>query len=172
MKKSILIIVVLFVIVISGKAQKFAYINTDYILESVPSYKSSQDQIDKLSVEWQKEIEDVYAKIDKMYKDYQAEKVFLSDEQKNQRENQIIQKEKEAKDLQKKRFNPKDGDLAKKREELTKPLQDEIYTALKAIAEEDAYLIIFDAANNANIIYSNAKYDLSDKVLKRMGYSK
>ena len=111
-------------------AQKYAFVDTKYILENIPEYKTAQDQLDELSAQWQKEIEGKFAEIDKMYKDYQAESVLLPDDMKKKREDEIVKKEKEAKDLQKKRFG-KDGDLFKKREELVKPIQDKVYNAIE-----------------------------------------
>ncbi|NMB72198.1 MAG: OmpH family outer membrane protein, partial [Bacteroidales bacterium] len=116
-------------------------------------------------------IEAKYAEIDNMYKKYQAEKVLLTDEMKNKREEEIVTKEKEVKDLQKKYFG-QDGALFKKREELIKPIQDEIYNAIKEIAAEGGFAVIFDTSADATIIYSDPKYDKSDQVLQKLGYKK
>lgn len=164
----------LFIIVIaftSGMsfAQKFAYIDTEYILNNIPSYKSAQDQIDKLSNEWQKEIEGKYGEIDKMYKNFQTEKVLLTDEMKTKREDEIVKNEQDVKDLQKKYFG-RDGLLFKKRQELVKPIQDEVYNAVKELAVEQGYALIFDTSSNTGIIYSNPKNDKSDEILQRLGY--
>ncbi len=164
----------LFIIVIaftSGMsfAQKFAYIDTEYILNNIPSYKSAQDQIDKLSNEWRKEIEGKYGEIDKMYKNFQTEKVLLTDEMKTKREDEIVKNEQDVKDLQKKYFG-RDGLLFKKRQELVKPIQDEVYNAVKELAVEQGYALIFDTSSNTGIIYSNPKNDKSDEILQRLGY--
>jgi outer membrane protein len=117
----------------SVQAQKYAYVDTDYILSNIPEYKSAQQQVDNLSVQWQKEIEAKYAEIDKMYKAFQAEQILLTEEMKKKRENEIIAKEKEVKELQKSRFGV-DGELFKKRQELVKPIQDKVYNAIKQLA--------------------------------------
>ena len=168
MKKNVLIIAALLV-VISVSAQKYAYVDTDYILKNIPSYKAAQEQIDKLSTEWQKEVEDKFAAIEKMYKDFQAEKILLTDDLKKKRENEIVIKEKEARELQKKYFGPS-GDLYSKREELVKPIQDEVYNAVKQIALEGNFAIVFDTSSGPAILFSDPKYDKSDEVLQKLGY--
>ncbi|HOK50407.1 MAG: OmpH family outer membrane protein [Bacteroidales bacterium] len=150
-------------------AQKFAYIDTEYILNNIPAYKQAQDQLDKLSEGWQREVENMYAEIDKMYRDYQAEKVLLTEEMKKKREEEIMNKEKAAKELQKKYFG-QDGALFKKRDELIKPIQDEIYKAVKELATEGGYAIIFDSSAGASILYTDPKLDKSDAVLQKLGY--
>ncbi len=168
--KKILFIIVL--IAVSGfvSAQKFAFVDSDYILKKIPSYKSAQEQIDKLTASYQKEIEEKYAEVDKMYKDYQAEKVLLTEEMKKKREDEIISKERKVKDLQMKYFG-KDGLLFKKREELIKPIQDQVFNAVKDIATEGGYAIIFDAASSPNMLYTNPRYDKSEEVLQKLGYN-
>lgn len=149
--------------------QKFGYVNTEYILSNIDKYRSAQDQLDLISVEWQKEIEAKFAEIDRLYKEFQAEKVLLTEEMRTKREGEIIKKEKEAKELQKKYFG-KDGDLFKKRQELVKPIQDEVFNAVKELATEGNFAVIFDAAGSLNMLYTDPKYDRSDDVLKKMGY--
>jgi outer membrane protein len=165
------IIIIISVLLISGAiyAQKFAYIDTEYILNNIPAYKSAQDQLDKLSDQWQKEVEGLYAEIDKMYKTYQSEKVLLTEEMKKKREEEIMNKEKEAKDLQKKYFG-QDGSLFKKREELVKPIQDEVYKAAKEMALEGGYSIIFDSSAGATMFFTDPKFDKSDAILQKLGY--
>lgn len=148
---------------------KLGYVDTDYILKNIPAYQAAQAQLDRIAADWQKEIETVYSQIDKMYKDFQAEKVLLTEEMKVKRENDIITKEKEAKELQKKYFG-KEGDLFKKRQELVKPIQDEVFNAVKELAVEGNYAIIFDTAGNLNMLYTDPKIDKSDEVLKKLGY--
>ena len=148
---------------------KLGYVDTDYILKNIPAYQAAQAQLDRIAADWQKEIEAVYAQIDKMYKDFQAEKVLLTEEMKVKRENDIIAKEKEAKELQKKYFG-KEGNLFKKRQELVKPIQDEVFNAVKELATEGNYAIIFDTAGNLNMLYTDPKIDKSDEVLKKLGY--
>lgn len=164
----ILTAILLFCMGTTVKAQKFAYVNTEYILGNIPEFKIAQTQIDDLSAKWQKEIEASFAEIDKMYKSYQADATMLPDEMKRKRENEIIAKEKQVKDLQKQRFG-ENGDLFKKRQELIKPIQDKVYNAIEAISNTDNYAIVFDKASGATMIYTNSKYDISDAVLKKLG---
>lgn len=168
MKKIILILTV-FLFTFNGFSQKFAYIDSEYILKNIPAYDAAKQQLDQYSAQWQKEIEKIYAEVDKMYKDYQAEKVLLTTEMKKKRQQAIIDKEKEAKDLQKHYFGV-EGELYKKRQELIKPLQDNIFDAVKEIASEGNYDVIFDVADKAILLYTNPKYDKSDDVLKKLGY--
>jgi len=173
MKKGILIVLFCFVALIT-KAQtaaKFGYVDTDYILGQIPEYKSAQTELDKTSIQWQKEIEGKYTEIDKLYKAYQADAILLTDDMKKKRENEIINKEKEAKDLQKSRFGV-DGELYKKRVELVKPIQDKVYNAIKTAAEKKGLGFILDKAGQVSILYANSKYDLSDDVLSLLGYKK
>lgn len=151
-------------------AQKYAFVNTDYILENITEYTDAQQQLDDLSVQWQKEIETRFAEIDKLYKSFQNEAVLLPEEMKKKREDEIIKKEKEAKDLQKKRFGT-EGDLYKKRVELIKPIQEKVYTAIEEIAASENYAVVFDKAGNSTLIYSNPKYDISEQVLDKLGYT-
>lgn len=152
------------------QAQKIAYVDTEYILGNVPEYKNAQTQIDDLSNKWQKEIETRFAEIDRLYKTYQADATMLPEEMKRKRENEIIAKEKDVKDLQKKRFG-QGGDLFKKRQELIKPIQDKVYNAIEAISNQENIGIVFDKATGATMIYTNNKYDISDIVLGKLGYS-
>ena len=169
-KKLILTLGILIAASAATFAQKFAYVDTEYILGQIPEYKSAQAELDKTSIKWQKEIEAKYAEIDKMYKAYQAEQILLTDDMKKKREADIIAKEKDAKDLQKQRFGV-DGELFKKRQELVKPIQDKVYNAIKAIAEKGAYSIIFDkASSDITMLYASSKLDKSDDVLTQLGY--
>lgn len=152
-------------------AQKFAYIDSEYILENIPAYKAAQEQLDQLSAQYQKELESMHAEIDQMYKDFQSESVLLSDEMKRKREDVIVSKEKEYKELQRKYFG-RDGDLFKKRQGLIKPIQDDIFNAIQEISTTGNYAVIFDKANGATLIYTNPKFDLSDEVLAKLGYKK
>jgi outer membrane protein len=167
--KKIFILTAFALISIASFAQKFAFIDTDYILNNISSYKSAQDQLDKFSESWQKEVETLYSEIDKMYKTYQSEKVLLTEEMKKKREEEIMGKEKDAKELQKKYFG-QDGLLFKKREELVKPIQDEVYKAVKEYAIEGGYSIIFDSSAGATMLYTDPKFDKSDAILIKLGY--
>lgn len=155
----------------SQQAAKFGYVDSEYILSKIPEFKQAQQELDKLSVEWQKEIEAKYAEVDKLYKAYQADAVLLTDEMKKKRENEIINKEKEVKELQKKRFGV-DGELFKKRQELVKPVQDKVYNAIKAVAEKKGLGFVMDKAGQVTLMYANPKYDISDDVLTHLGYQK
>lgn len=154
-----------------GPAAKFGYVDTDYILSQIPEYKAAQSELDKTSVQWQKEIDAKYAEVDKLYKAYQADAILLTEEMKKKRENEIINREKEVKDLQKQRFGV-DGELFKKRQELVKPLQDKVYNAIKAVAEKSGMGFILDKTGQVSILYANSKYDKSDDVLVYLGYKK
>lgn len=169
MKKLMLSALVLSLFAGSVLAQKFAFVDSDYILQNIPSYNAAQDELDRTSETWEAEIAVEYEKIQEMYKTYQSERVLLTDEMKRKREEEIMTKEHSVKDLQTKYFGP-DGDLAKRRQELVKPIQDAIYKAVKELSAEGSYAIIFDTASGASILYSNPRYDLSDEVLKKLGY--
>lgn len=169
MKKLMISALVLTLFAGSALAQKFAFVDSDYILQNIPSYKAAQDELDKISETWETEIAAEYEEIETMYKTYKAERVLLTDEMRNKREEEIITKERSVKDLQNKYFGP-EGDLAKKRMELVKPIQDALYKAVKELSAEGSYAIIFDTASGASILYSNPRYDLSDEVLKKLGY--
>ena len=149
-------------------AQKYAFVDSDYILENIPEYQDALDILDEFSIEWQKEIEQKFQEVDALYKEYQAEAVLLPEDIKKQRENEIIQKEKTAKDLQKQRFG-RDGDLYQKRRELIEPIQEKIYNAIEEIAESANYAFVFDKAGSLTILFAKAKYDLSDEVLDEVG---
>ncbi|MFW5877949.1 MAG: OmpH family outer membrane protein, partial [bacterium] len=159
MKRIILSLSAVLFIALTANAQKFALVDTEYILDRIPSYKAAQDQIDKLSEEFEEEIEAKYEEIEKLYKSFQNEKVLLTEEQQIQKENEIIEKEKEIKALQQKYFGP-EGELFQKRQELIKPIQDEVYKSVKEIALEGGYAVIFDTASGAGILYENARYNV------------
>lgn len=170
MMKRVVILSVLFLVSAAFSfAQKYAYVDTEYILANIPEYKAAQAELDRISVEWQKEIEAKYAEIDKLYKTYQAEQILLTEEMKKKREAEIITKEKDAKELQKQKFGV-DGELFKKRQELAKPIQDKVYNAVKAFAEKGVYAVIFDKSSDLTMLYTNPKYDKSDDILEALGY--
>ena len=150
-------------------AQKYCYVDTQYILDNITEYKAAQQQLDQLSVSWQKEIEAKYAFIDKLYKDFQAEQILLTDEMKKKRENEIVQKEKEVKEFQKQKFGY-EGELFKKKQELVKPIQDKIYNAIKKMATDQSYAVVFDKSSDLIMLYANPKYDKSDEILNALGY--
>lgn len=153
----------------SLQAQKYCYVDTQYILDNIPEYKAAQQQLDQLSINWQKDIEAKYTFIDKLYKDFQAEQILLTEEMKRKRESEIVAKEKEAKEFQKQKFGF-EGELFKKKQELVKPIQDKIYNAIKKMATEQSYAVVFDKSSDLIMLYSNPKYDKSDDILNAMGY--
>ncbi len=168
MKKIIFTGVFIFISLIMVQAQKFAYVDSQYILDNLPEFTEAQAQLDELSGQWQKEIESKFAEVDKMYKDYQTQAVLLPEDLKKKKEQEIVDKEKEAKNLQKSRFGV-DGDLFKKRQELVKPIQEKVYNAIQDIATNNNYMIIFDKSGSLSMLYANPKYDLSDEVLDNLG---
>ena len=169
MKKALLILVSFLLLSAGSYAQKFAYVDTDYVLNNIPEFNQAQDKLDEISKQWQAEIEGIYAEVDKMYRDYQTQEVLLTDEMKKKREEAIIAKEKSAKDLQKKRFGP-EGDLYGKRQELIQPIQDKVYDAIQQLAANSKYAVIFDSSSDLIMLYSSPNLDKSDKVLENMGY--
>ncbi len=169
MKKIIISVLAVFIFAGTGFAQKFAFVDSEYILDRIPTYKAAIDQIDKLSEEYENELQEMYAEVEKMYNSFQNEQVLMTDEQKVKKEDEIIEKEKEIKELQHKYFGP-EGAVFQKRQELIKPIQDEVYLAVKEIAVEGGYAAIFDTASGASILYDNPRYNLSDDVLRKLGY--
>jgi outer membrane protein len=169
MKKICVFTFLLILSTMVGLAQKYAFVDSEYIRKNIPAFNTAQEQLDKLSQQWEKAIADGYAEVEKMYKAYQNEAILLSQDMKVKREETIIAKEKEMKDLQNKYFGM-EGDLFRKREELIKPIQDEILKAIKEISIEGSYAVIFDTATGGNILFANPKYDISDQVLETLGY--
>jgi len=169
MKKITFIIGLLVLSSAMAVAQKYAFVDTEYIRKNIPAFTTAQEQLDNLSKQWEKEVADGYAVVEKMYKSYQNEAPLLSQDMKVKREEAIIAKEKEMKELQNKYFGM-EGDLFKKREELVKPIQDEILKAIKDIAVEGSYAVIFDSASGGNILFANPKFDISDQVLEKLGF--
>jgi len=152
-----------------ASAQKYAFVDSEYIRKNIPAFNTAQEQLDKLSKQWEKEVADGYAVVEQMYKSYQNEAPLLSQDMKTKREEDIISKEKEMKDLQNKYFGV-EGELFKKRQELVKPIQDDILKAIKDIAVEGSYAVIFDSSTGGNILFANPKFDISDQVLEKLGY--
>jgi len=168
--KSLFITFLMFILLSSGNlfAQKFGYVDTDYILKNIPEYQDAQNEIEELSKTWQAEIEGKYAEVERMYKAYQADAVLLPEDLRQKREDEIIKFEKEVKDLQKQRFG-NEGELFKKRQELIKPIQEKIYNAIEDIATTKNYAFIFDKASGPVIMYVSNKFDISDEVLDQIG---
>ena len=157
--------------VVSAGAQKFALVDMEYILKNIPAYERANEQLNQTSKKWQDEVEAINTQAQTLYKNYQNELVFLSAEQKKDREKAILDKEKEASDLKKKYFSP-EGELYKKRESLIGPIQDEIYTAVKGIAEQRGYQLVLDRASDNGIVFASPTADISNEVLSKLGYSK
>ncbi|MDR1113084.1 MAG: OmpH family outer membrane protein [Bacteroidales bacterium] len=170
MKRHILLTAILTLFLLPVFGQKYAYIDSEYILSNMPDYTEAQAELDRIATVWQKEIEAKFAKIDSMYKKYQVESITLPDKIKKSREEAIIKAENEAKDLQKRRFG-KDGDLFKKREELVKPIQDRVFTAIEEYAKERGYAFVFDVAGSMTIVYADPKWDINDQVMQKLGIS-
>jgi len=155
---------------LSISAQRFIYVDTDYILDKIPEYKKAQEELDAIAQQWKEEISRKYAEIDRLYKEFQAEQYLMDSETRKKKEDEIVAKEKEAKDFQKKKFGYQ-GELFEKRQELVKPIQDRVYEAIKSLAEERNYDFVLDkASSGASILYANPKYDKSDEILKKLGY--
>ncbi|CAI8320092.1 MAG: hypothetical protein CNE98_02620 [Bacteroidetes bacterium MED-G17] len=149
-------------------AQRFAFVDTDYLLNQMPDYRSAQKEIDQMSENWQKEIEQKYMEIEKMYKTYQVEKPLLTASDRKKREEQIILKERETKDFQNKIFGY-EGELFKEKEKRIKPIQDKVYTAIQKVAKDNALDFIFDKSGQTSMLFTNSKFDKSDEVLDELG---
>ena len=168
MKKLLFITLSFMLFAFAGNAQRYAVIDSKYILEKLPEYKEAQKKLDQFSEQWQQEIDQKQALVDKMIKDYDAEQVMLSDELKKKREDELYNKEKELRDLQKKRFGF-EGDLFKKRQELIKPIQDRVYNAVQKLAVDKQYDFILDKSEGITVIFADPKLDRSDDVLRFLG---
>jgi len=171
MKKFLFTLVIALGSILGANAQKFALVDMDYILSSIPNYEMANEQLNQLSQRWQKEVEAVAKEAETMYKNYQADMVFLTDDQKKKREEEIVAKEKEATDLRYKYFGP-EGELYKKRQSLMKPIQEDVYNAVKAVSEEKGYQAIFDRASSQSIVFASPRIDVSNEVLAKLGYSR
>lgn len=167
--KRILLLLCILIFVGNIKAQKFAYVDSQFILEHIPEYKQAKKELDNISYQWQEEIENGYQDIDKLYRAYQTDKVLLTDKMRQDREDEIIQKEKDVKELQQQRFGP-DGDLYKKQEELIRPIQNLIYNTIQEYAEQGRYGVIFDKSSDLLMLYADENLDKSEKILDYLGY--
>lgn len=168
MKKLLLLAFCSFCLVSFAAAQRYAVIDTKYILDKMPEYKSAQEQLDNIAAGWQKEIDGLQQELDRMYKNYEAEQVMLSDELKKKREDQLFVKEKTLRDLQRQRFGF-EGDLFKKRQELVQPVQDKVYNAVQKLAVQRGYDFILDKSEGITVIFADPKLEKSDDVLKELG---
>ena len=168
MKKTLIIACCFLLVAFNGVAQRYAVIDSKYILDKMPEYKDAQKLLDQFSEQWQQEVDQKQALMDKMYKDYEAEQVMLSDVLKKKREDEIFIKEKETRELQRKRFGF-EGDLFKKRQELVKPVQDKVYNAIQKIAVARQYDFILDKSEGITVIFADPKLDKSEDVLRELG---
>ena len=168
--RKIIVTAVLAIAALTASAQKFALIDMEYILKNVPAYERANEQLNQVSKKWQAEVEALSTEAQTMYKNYQNEVVFLSQEQKKERQDAIMEKEKQAAELKRKYFGP-DGELFKKRTSLMTPIQEEVYNAVKDIADLRGYQLVLDRASDTGIIFGSPKIDISNEVLQKLGYS-
>ena len=171
MKKAFLILALIVATAFGARAQKFALVDMEYILQNIPAYEMANEQINQLSLRWQKECEAKAKDAATLYKNYQSQSVFLSEEQKKRSEEEIMAAEKEAAELKAKYFGP-EGELYKKRQSLMKPIQEDIYNAIKKLCQERGYQAIFDRGSSAGLIFASPQIDVSNEVLDKLGYSK
>ena len=172
MKKKIFALLILFgAVLMPAAAQKFALVDMEYILKNIPAYERANEHLNQTSRKWQAEVEAINSQAKSLYTNYQNESVFLSAEQKKAKEKEILDKEKEASELKKKYFSP-EGELYKKRESLIGPIQEQIYTAVKTVAEQRGYQLVLDRASDNGIVFASPAADISNEVLAKLGYSK
>lgn len=171
MKKILLTLCLIAGVGFAAQAQKFATVDMGYIMKNIPAFESANEQLNQVSKKWQSEIDAQMKEVQQLYKNYQTELVFMSDEMKVKREEEIIAKEKAAQELKHKYFGP-DGELFKKRESLIKPIQDEVYDAIQELSTSKGLDLIFDKSSAMSAIFVSPKLDISDEVLKKLGYSK
>ncbi len=169
MKKSIILAALCCLFSLTAGAQKYALVDMEYILKNIPAYERANEQLNQVSKKWEAEVEALNNEAKTLYKNYQSEAVFLSQEEKTRREEAIVAKEKEASELKRKYFST-EGELFKKRESLMTPIQDEIYNAVKDICDQKGYSLVLDRASDAGIIYASPKIDISNEVLLKLGY--
>lgn len=151
-------------------AQRFAYVDTDYILDNIPEYANAQKKIDNIAEDWRKEIDKKYKEIDELYKAYQAEQVLMPEEMKIEKQNEIERKEEEVKELQKRKFGY-EGELFQQKQELVKPIQDKVYNEIQKLATTKSLDFIFDKASGISMLFANPKFNMSDDILKELGYT-
>lgn len=171
MKKILIALCFVAAAAFGASAQKFALVNMDYVLRNLPDYEMANEQLNQVSQRWEKEIVALHKEAETMYKNYQADMVFLTQEQQNKRAEEVAAKEKEVAELRSKYFGP-EGELYKKRQSLMKPIQENIYNAVKAVSEERKYQVIFDRASSQSIIFASPTIDVSNEVLAKLGFSK
>lgn len=170
MKKLAITLILAAFAIVGACAQKFALVDMEYILRNVPQYEMASEQLNQLSQRWQREVEALGTEAENMYQTYLADKVFLTDEQQRAREQEITAKEREATELRMRYFGP-EGELYQKRQTLLRPIQDDVYNAIKSVAEQRGYQTVFDRASSSEIIYASPRIDISNEVLAKLGYS-
>ena len=168
--KKLLLMLVMAASAVTMQAQKFALVDMEYILKNIPAYERANEQLNQVSKQWQAEVDALTTEAQTLYKNYQNEVVFLSKEQKQTRQDAIVEKEKQAADLKKKYFGP-EGELYKKRSALMTPIQDEIYNAIKDIADLRGYQLVLDRASDSGIMFASPRIDISSEVLRKLGYA-
>ena len=171
MKKIFLTLCLIAGLGFAAQAQKFATVDMGYIMKNIPAYESANEQLNQVSKKWQAEVDAKMKEVQQLYKNYQTELVFMSDEMKVKREEEIVAKEKAAQELKRSYFGP-EGELFKKRESLMKPIQDEVYNAIQELSNSKGLDLIFDKSSAMSAIFVSQKLDISDEVLKKLGYSK
>lgn len=171
MKKILILAFAAIACTFAASAQKFALVDMEYILRNVPAYEMANEQLNQVSLRWEKEVTELSKEAETMYKNYQADMVFLTDDQKKKREEEIVAKEKEVTERRYKYFGP-EGELYKKRQSLMKPIQEDVYNAVKKVSEEKGYQVIFDRASSQSIVFASPRIDVSNEVLAKLGYSK
>ncbi len=171
MKRLFTTLCAIIICVAGASAQKYALVDMEYILKNIPAYEMANEQLNQVAKRWQKECDDLAAEAGVLHKNYVADMVFLTDEMKQQRADEVKAKEQEVAELRRQYFGP-EGELYKKRESLMKPIQDDIYNAIKKLAEERGYTMVIDRASSSNIIFASPKADISNDVLAKLGYSK
>lgn len=168
--RKVLLTALFAIIAMAASAQKFALVDMEYILANIPAYERANEQLNQVSKKWQAEVEALNTEASTMYKNYQNESVFLSQEQKKKKQEEIMTKEKQASELKRKYFGP-EGELFKKRQSLISPIQDEIYNAVKEISDLRGYSLVIDRASDNGIVFGSPKIDISNEVLQKLGYS-
>ncbi len=169
MKKLMLTILLVCAAVLSSMAQRFVYVDSEYILKHIPEYNSAQKQLDALSDQWQKDVDAKFADIEKLYKAYQADQVLLTDDMRKRREAEIVEKEKQAKEFQRQKFGF-EGELFQQRSRLIKPIQERVAKAVQALAEDQQLDVVFDKGSDITMLFANARLDRSNEVITRLGY--
>ncbi len=169
MKKLILVAILAVTASFSADAQRIAYVDVSKILDRIPEYKSAQQELDATAERWKKEIAIEYGKIEEMYRKYQAQEVLMSETARNQREEEIVNKEAEVREMQKRKFGPS-GDLFKKRQELVKPIQDKVYAAIQKYADSRGFDFVFDKSSNPGMLFAAPRLDKTEDILKQLGY--